>query len=182
MDGLKGLVWLSRTGRAESGGVLRGRAGLLGRRSCSRQTPGESTRVSPATPSRVRRAEGPGGGRARRKARVTPCPGYRKPWVFTDVDKTVFQDAREGSGALRRCPWRDRETCLLTVLLTHSHGPPRPRRGQEPRIEREATDGRTADGELPGEVVASGSSKSSSRSGRFALDSGGPGGPQGSRH
>lgn len=37
MDGLKGLVWLSRIGRAESGGVLWGLAGLPGQLSCSRQ-------------------------------------------------------------------------------------------------------------------------------------------------
>lgn len=187
MDGLKGLVWLSRIGRAESGGVLWGLAGLPGQLSCSRQGTRRWHPCVPGDSQPSQESRSPGG------AKQGESPGYPAPWVpqawvFTDVDKIIFQDTREGSGALGRCPWRDGETRSLSDSLTHSLGPARSwqmARASPARPRDSHGKGglrRRVDGELPGGVVAPVCSKSNGRSGHFALDSGSPRGLQGSRH
>lgn len=107
MDGLKGLVWLSRIAWAELGGVLWDLAGLLGQLSGSRQAPGDSTHVSQAAPIQVRRAEaqeGPG----QEKAQGTPSPhtlsrGFSQTWTKSFFRTPVrgaelSRDPRGGTG------------------------------------------------------------------------------------
>lgn len=110
------------------------------------KAPGGSTRASPATPSRVRRAEAREGP-SKEKAQGTPLPGYRKPGFSQTWTKSSFRtpvrgaelsgDARGGTGR----PVRSRTRSLIhSGLLGLGRWQGRPRRGPETRMEREASD------------------------------------------